>query len=340
MPPQPSYESTFAHLRQASYDGGMEPYYDFLRLFVALVQNDDALPSEERLVELAYHLNDEQRRWLHLCAAAANRLDDAAIAAEIGEAEYHAQKARRFGAHNPERMDIPFWTFMVQRRWNAYKARMQFDSGYRQHMAEFQARREREQAGETVEPDAGAVCFSYGPPVWCFDRFGVSLTRLPDGRALFIAGEHEDYYDPDFQIYNDVVAIDPDLRITIYGYPADVFPPTDFHSATLVGDNTIYIIGSLGYQEERRPGETPVYRLDTTTMAIAAVPTSGTCPGWIFKHTAEYVAARNGIKVTGGQIFTGKRGAAGVRDNRRSFWLDLATMTWSSKARATRREQR
>lgn len=217
----------------------------------------------------------------------------------------------------------------LQRRWNAYQARMQFDSGYRQHMAEFQARRERAQAGEVGDADAGAVCFRYGPPVWCFDRFGMSHTRLPDGRALFIAGEHEDFYDPDFQIYNDVIVMDRDLRITIYGYPADVFPPTDFHSATLVDDDTIYIIGNLGYLDDRRPGDTPVCVLDTRTMQLRRVPTAGDNPGWIFQHTATYVAARHAIRVTGGKIATGERGNAGLPANTRSFWLDLATVTWS-----------
>ena len=94
-------------------------------------------------------------------------------------------------------------------------------------------------------------------PGRCFDRFGQSSNQLPDGRVVCIAGEHEDSYDPDFYIYNDVVIQQPDGRIDIFGYPREVFPPTDFHTATLVG-NRIVLIGSLGYPDERRPGETPV----------------------------------------------------------------------------------
>jgi hypothetical protein len=33
-------------------------------------------------------------------------------------------------------------------------------------------------------------------------RFGQSLTLLPDCRAVQIGGEHEDWYDADFCIYN------------------------------------------------------------------------------------------------------------------------------------------
>jgi hypothetical protein len=44
-------------------------------------------------------------------------------------------------------------------------------------------------------------------PIFCFQRFGRTETILPDGRIVYIAGEHEDFYDPDFFIYNDVVVV-------------------------------------------------------------------------------------------------------------------------------------
>ena len=59
-------------------------------------------------------------------------------------------------------------------------------------------------------------------------RFGQSLTLLPDGPALQFGGEHEDYYDPDFCIYNDVFVHEGDGSITIYGYPESAFPPRVF----------------------------------------------------------------------------------------------------------------
>jgi hypothetical protein len=324
----PSYESTFAHLTQPTYNGGMEPYFDTLRLLVAMLRNEGGLPTEDRLAELAYHLDDAQRGALQRIAAAAGRLDDATIAAEISVAQFRAQRDRRFGTSNPELMDVPFWRLMVQRGWIAYRARMQYDQAYREYMEAFRAQREREEAGEVVADEPEQPHPGRGAPIWCFSRFGMSLTRLPDGRALFIAGEHEDYYDTDFCIYNDVIVIDPELRVTIYGYPTEVFPPTDFHTATLVGETDVYLIGSLGYREERRPGETPIYRLDTTTMQISPVTTTGVGPGWIFTHRAAYDPARNAIRVSGGQIVTG-RGRRGIRDNRRSFWLSLKTMAWS-----------
>ncbi len=162
-------------------------------------------------------------------------------------------------------MAVPFWNAMVRSREPAYAARNRFGDG--DHCS--------------------------GAPVWCFQRFGRTLTALADGRYVEIAGEHEDFYDPDFCIYNDVVVYHGDGTFTLYGYPAEVFPPTDFHTATLVG-TSIYLIGSLGYQGQRRPGETPVRRLDCGSWRIEPVATRGTPPGWISRHTAAYTRSGTG----------------------------------------------
>lgn len=37
-------------------------------------------------------------------------------------------------------------------------------------------------------------------PIWCNQRFGRSKTKLKDGSIIYIGGEHEDSYDPDFHI--------------------------------------------------------------------------------------------------------------------------------------------
>jgi len=140
--------------------------------------------------------------------------------------DYRSHKSPRYGTQNPSLMDNPFWKDMIRRGCNAYVARQHFDDS---------------------DP------FTKAGAVWCFDRFGASLTQLEDGRFVQIGGEHEDYYDPDFFIYNDVVIHDGKGDFQIYGYPKDVFPPTDFHTSTLVG-NEIYIIGCLGYPDQRKVG--------------------------------------------------------------------------------------
>ena len=83
---------------------------------------------------------------------------------------------------NPTKIDRPYWKYMIARgRW-AYSTRRKYDMIARK----------------------GAWL---NHPIYCFDRFGRTETRLPDGRLVYIAGEHEDFYDPDFCIYNDVVVV-------------------------------------------------------------------------------------------------------------------------------------
>jgi hypothetical protein len=163
-------------------------------------------------------------------------------------------------------------------------------------------------------------------PIWTFDRMGQTCTELPDGRVLCVGGEHEDSYDPDFCIYNDVVVLDQKDRVEIYGYPREVFPPTDFHTATLVGD-WLAILGCLGYPEDRRPGHTPVHALDLSSYCVAAVETSGDGPGWIFKHEAE-CDQRGVITVRGGEVIEGGTGEQRFRRNVEEFALDTRSWLW------------
>jgi len=120
-------------------------------------------------------------------------------------------------------------------------------------------------------------------PVWMFNRYGVTRTNLRDGRVVYIGGEHGDFYDSDFCIYNDLVVLTAAKQIEIYGYPTAIFPPTDFHTATLVKDR-LFVVGCLGYKDVRRPGETPVHMVDLSSYAISAMEVSGDKPGWIYKH--------------------------------------------------------
>ena len=169
----------------------------------------------------------------------------------------------------------------------------------------------------------GPDSFTAGP-VWCFRRFGQSTTKLPDGREILIGGEHEDHYDPDFFIYNDVVVKHPDGHIDIFGYPKEDFPPTDFHTATLVGEKII-LDGSLCYRTERKPGVTQILTLDPATMKIASLRSSGANPGWIFEHEAQLTGNGHFIVVKGGKV---ARQPNTFVENIDEWKLNLATMTW------------
>jgi hypothetical protein len=130
---------------------------------------------------------------------------------------------------------------------------------------------------------------------WTFERLGRTETVLNDGTRIFIGGEYDDYYDPDFHIYNDVVVVKPDGQVTIYGYAETVFPPTDFHAAVLV-NNKIFIIGNVGYHDKRLD-TTQVAELDLETFKIKLVNTTGNSPGWISNVEADYDAKHNTITV-------------------------------------------
>lgn len=206
-------------------------------------------------------------------------------------------RSPRLASDNPTRMDNPVWTWLVRTRYTAYRAD------------------DRMGGAGTKDP----------APCWSFSRNGRSSMRLPDGRALYIAGEHEDWYDPDFTIYNDVIVVDPDGSVSVFGYPQEDFPPTDFHSATLCAGEVV-IIGSVGYEDRRGYGSTPVHVLSLETMAIRPVATQGGGPGWISRHTARLSDDRQAIVVTGGQVLY--RADAPAAQNSADWRLELATWTW------------
>jgi ankyrin repeat protein len=218
----------------------------------------------------------------------------------VTKKEYRRGRFHRFGTTNPERMAVPFWQAMVRCGWSAYQGADHF----------------------------GDATFDHRRPVWCHDRIGMSLTLLPDGRFIQIAGEHEDGYDPDFCIYNDVIIHDGKGGFEILGYPEADFPPTDFHTATLVSP-WIYVIGNLGWPatREAHAHQTPVYRLHTETWVMERVETLGESPGWIHSHHATLENGR--IRVAGGKIATiDAEGKAVITDHHGTGALDLETMTW------------
>ena len=261
--------------------------------------NDNAmsLASNERIIELLVgaggdigDISTEMKRMLTGLSG-----DDTLL---VSKSEYLEGRRRRFGTGNPEMMDVAFWKEMVRAGVSAYEARMQF--GDTDNMAE---------------------------SVWCFHRFGVSFTTLPDGRFVQIGGEHEDFYDPDFCIYNDVIVHDRSGRFTMFGYPQLAFPPTDFHCATYV-DGVIYIIGGLGYHGSRRFGITPIHRLNCETWQMTSIQSFGENPGWIYSHRASLTDS--GILViSGGKVCKEVAGEEQHVENEDTFYLDLSSMIWS-----------
>lgn len=244
---------------------------------------------------------------------------------QISREIFEQQRRPRFGNANPERMDCAFWEWMIrgdeitpveEQRSLAEAGLIMRDGKLKSAYGPYRAR------------DSFNVQMNRGDgPIWTFERYGATRTELPDGRVICIGGEHEDSYDPDFHIYNDVVVFGPEGEIEIYGYPKEVFPPTDFHSATLVGDELI-IVGCLGNVTARRPGCTPVYSISMKSYRVSELSTCGTAPGWIFEHATELLA-NSIISVRGGQRVELKDGKQRFKRNNEEYSLDIATGAWT-----------
>jgi hypothetical protein len=226
---------------------------------------------------------------------------------EITRELYEQQQHHRFGTANPERMRLAHWESMVRGGRCPHHPREDFGIEYH--------------CGRAEGPD------------WCFVRLGSTRTELADGRVIDVGGEYEDFYDPDFCIYNDVVVRGPGDTIEIYGYPKDVFPPTDFHSATLV-DGRIVLIGCLGYPQDRVPGLTPAYSLNLVTYRIETIEMRGESPGWIHEHRASFDPGRAAITVQAGQTIETREDQQYLRWNVDTYRLHLNDGRWE---RLTRR---
>lgn len=221
----------------------------------------------------------------------------------VSNSDFKRGRMPRFGIRNPEEATEKFWIEMIRSRWSSYAAKKYFNINTT-----------RTKSREN--------------PVWSADRYGQSATFLKDGRIIEIGGEHEDGYDLDFYIYNDVFLHEPGKEPRIFVYPKEVFPPTDFHSATLMG-NYIYIIGSLGYVKDRKVNLCPVYRLNLSSFEMEKVDCKGKDPGRIHRHYARPLDATR-ILVSGGLISldgddVGQPHEPAILDTKARMWLDVDT---------------
>ena len=245
-------------------------------------------------------------------------------------------QACRYGAQHPERVEEAYFHHMFQTAKPAYAAsspinidqiRKKGAKGLEKDYNEIMKQVHKGELDATT--GAGYINFLIGGrPLWCYDRYGITQNVLEDGSLLLIGGEHEDYYDEQFWIYNDVVKIDPEGKVAIYFYPKTIFPPTDFHTATPVGDQ-IYIIGGLGYQKDRREWFTPVYVLDLKDFSIRAISTKGSPPGWISRHFSFYDEKAGLIYLFGGEEFKKQGSKQGqFIPNSQFYSFNISARTW------------
>lgn len=275
--------------------------------FKSIVEDAQGWPMAGELLRLLLesgadpsHLDSDGRRSLVGLGEPQSDMVDSLTLEDYTKGAYSHE-----GSSNPTKLNGPYKDAMVISGVTAYYPRTWFKD----------------------RPNYGEGCKVNGKDsAWCNSRFGQSTTLLGDGRVVFIAGEHEDSYDPNFCIYNDVIVFEPNGTFTIYGYPYSLFHPTDFHSATLVA-NDIFIIGSLGYQGSRSAAP-PVYRLDTFTFRIEQVECSGELPPRIYEHRA-VLTETGAIRISGGKqlSFEGKKEV--VSPNLSVYEFDVQSSHWS-----------
>lgn len=221
------------------------------------------------------------------------------IPQEITPEVFHQWRDARRGERMAEELSNPYWSWLatLEDEFNSYRVNKHFSGP------------------SSID----------GNPLWSWDRFGRSETLLPDGTTVFVAGEHEDFYDPDFFIYNDVVIRAADGDVRILGYPTEVFPPTDFHSATL-WNGQLLLVGNLGYGDERLAGETQILLVDVRTWEVCRKGSTGDGPGWIHEHNAELVDGGEALLITGGKVWTSAEDP--IAENIDEWQLDLREWRW------------
>ena len=174
---------------------------------------------------------------------------------------------RTFGKSNPDIYSNPFYSYMIKHRLSPYSFKSSHNLDY-----------------EKIRP------------IFTMGRIGMSKTEIKSkDLTVYIGGEYDDFYDPDFLIYNDVICEWKDGAVKHFGYPESVFPCTDFHSATYYPlHNAIYIIGRVGYDSPQKKEfkATEVFALDLESFAISKVEVMGVSPGWISSHKAKRVGEK------------------------------------------------
>lgn len=237
----------------------------------------------------------------------------------------------RYGNANPEKVTDAYYEFMIAtgKVAGAIGASPFMDLMTSGKIKDFEKDFE-ELTGKVkdgqLSSGAAAGFFNYltnGKPKWCNHRYGRSYHFLEDGTMIQIGGEHEDSYDPEFNIYNDVIKITPKGSVDVFLYPERIFPPTDFHSSTLV-DNQIIIIGGLGYQKDRVTNKTNMHVLNLDDFSIKAMPSKGDKPGWIFEHTTLLDEQNNCLYLMDGKKWMNGK----IVDNKAIFHFDLKTRHW------------
>ena len=136
--------------------------------------------------------------------------------------------------------------------------------------------------------------------------------------------ETQDYYFPEFKIYNDVYIKFFDGMYELWNYPEEQFPPVYEHS-TLYNEHThqFYIIGGLGSGDRQCKNITEIYALDLETKDIQKIEASGESPPCLHSHKVK-IWNHDLIEMRDGYIL--HKGIA--IKNVYVWYFNLKTKTW------------
>ena len=283
---------------------------------------------------------DEGKTALYFCLEASYPTEIGELLLSKGAVPIESKKMNfidaaencRYGTANPERIGNSYYDFMIATGVYASSVGGHglldgSGSGILDTLqTKFEELTRKARSGELPGETAAGMfnALAFGKPKWCNQRYGRTFHFLEDGTMLQIGGEHEDFSDPDFHIYNDVINLSPKGEVQLYLYPKDIFPPTDFHTSTKIG-NDIMIIGALGYREDRIEGHTNMHVLNLDDFSIKSIPSSGDNPGWIFEHITLWDEEDGCLYVLGGRKWNNGK----LVDNDETYRFTLSTRIWS-----------
>ncbi len=121
----------------------------------------NALDREQRAVLLGYKVDEPPESSLE---------------------DFERYSSRTFGRFNPERIHNPFWTAMVQSGGSASLAEMKYAQEARALRKGKASARPRKPGKTWNDPRAKPgiePVHERGYPIWCYQRFGKSINRLP-----------------------------------------------------------------------------------------------------------------------------------------------------------------
>ncbi|MCX5469717.1 hypothetical protein [Acinetobacter nematophilus] len=153
-------------------------------------------------------------------------------------------------------------------------------------------------------------------------------TAAPDWKWY----DYNDYYNPNFKIYNDVcINADGLKKIELWNYPEEQFPPVYDHD-TVYDKNTnlVYITGGLGSGERQKKNITEIYQLNLETKDIEHVDALGESPLCLHKHHAK-MWNYDLIEMRGGNILKNGRAIK----NLYVWYFNLKTKTWLKQKHET-----